>query len=48
MPQRPDVGGFIAADLPRLASLLGANLSRGVDEKEPSVFLPGREPACIV
>ena len=38
MPQGADMRGFIAADLSRLASLLGANLSRALMRRSPRFF----------
>ena len=46
MPQRPDVLGFVAADLARLAPLFRAYFARALLRPRASACAPSREPAC--
>ncbi len=46
MPETPDVRGFVAADLARLASHLGTVLPRGAVSGGASACAPSRAPSC--
>ena len=46
MPQRPDVLGFVAADLSGLTPLFGACFAGPLSGKTPRLAAPSRAPAC--
>ena len=46
MPRRPDMGGLIAADLPRLASAFGACFTGALVGPRLRPAQPSRAPAC--